>query len=188
MHSVASEAIWRFGCTVQRLTPTPTSDCLRHDKYRQQRINQVLSTPAINFNTQNDIFHRHSRCINPHYPILHSQSLHVRLNSYTTTKLPGLPGSRTATRPPARTMGVIRKKTAARGAEGGVKYHCDVCSVDITSTVSVKLFCCLLPIFIHRRSTAHHPGRVSCCTYPRFMPHQKLRGENVIGPPNILSQ
>jgi hypothetical protein len=34
-----------------------------------------------------------------------------------------------------RSMGVIRKKTAARGTEGGTKYHCDVCSVDITSTV-----------------------------------------------------
>lgn len=34
-------------------------------------------------------------------------------------------------------MGVIRKKTATRGGEGGVKYHCDVCSVDITSTVSL---------------------------------------------------
>jgi len=33
-------------------------------------------------------------------------------------------------------MGVIRKKTAARGAEGGVKYVCDFCSADITSTVS----------------------------------------------------
>ncbi|KAL8382057.1 hypothetical protein RB595_006034 [Gaeumannomyces hyphopodioides] len=35
-------------------------------------------------------------------------------------------------------MGVIRKKTAARGAEGGVKYHCDKCSVDITSTVRIR--------------------------------------------------
>lgn len=34
-------------------------------------------------------------------------------------------------------MGVIRKKTATRGGEGGVKYVCDVCSADITSTVSV---------------------------------------------------
>lgn len=33
-------------------------------------------------------------------------------------------------------MGVIRKKTGGRGSEGGVKYICDVCSVDITSTVS----------------------------------------------------
>jgi hypothetical protein len=33
-------------------------------------------------------------------------------------------------------MGVIRKKTAQRGGEGGVKYVCDVCSADITSTVS----------------------------------------------------
>lgn len=35
-------------------------------------------------------------------------------------------------------MGVIRKKTANRGGEGGVKYVCDVCSVDITSTVSSR--------------------------------------------------
>lgn len=32
-------------------------------------------------------------------------------------------------------MGVIRKKTAGRGTDGGTKYHCDVCSVDVTSTV-----------------------------------------------------
>jgi hypothetical protein len=35
-------------------------------------------------------------------------------------------------------MGVIRKKTATRGGEGGVKYVCDVCSADITSTVSAS--------------------------------------------------
>lgn len=35
-------------------------------------------------------------------------------------------------------MGVIRKKTGGRGSEGGVKYICDVCSVDITSTVSIN--------------------------------------------------
>jgi hypothetical protein len=39
-------------------------------------------------------------------------------------------------------MGVIRKKTATRGGEGGVKYVCDVCSADITSTVSISLFAC----------------------------------------------
>jgi len=33
-------------------------------------------------------------------------------------------------------MGVIRKKTVTRGTEGGLKYICDVCSADITSTVS----------------------------------------------------
>ena len=33
-------------------------------------------------------------------------------------------------------MAVIKKKTAVRGTEGGVKYMCDVCFVDITSTVS----------------------------------------------------
>lgn len=33
-------------------------------------------------------------------------------------------------------MGVIRKKTASRGTEAGTKFHCDVCSIDVTSTVS----------------------------------------------------
>ncbi|KAK3985159.1 hypothetical protein QBC44DRAFT_163237 [Cladorrhinum sp. PSN332] len=35
-------------------------------------------------------------------------------------------------------MGVIRKKIANRGGEGGVKYVCDVCSADITSTVRIR--------------------------------------------------
>jgi hypothetical protein len=38
-------------------------------------------------------------------------------------------------------MGVIRKKIAARGGEGGVKYVCDVCSADITSTVRIHSPC-----------------------------------------------
>ena len=35
-------------------------------------------------------------------------------------------------------MGVIRKATASRGGDGGTKYHCDVCSIDITSTVRIN--------------------------------------------------
>ncbi|KAH9908326.1 transcriptional adaptor-like protein [Xylariomycetidae sp. FL2044] len=35
-------------------------------------------------------------------------------------------------------MAIIRKKTATRGGEGGVKYICDVCSADITSTVRIR--------------------------------------------------
>ena len=35
-------------------------------------------------------------------------------------------------------MGVIRKATASRGSDGGTKYHCDVCSIDITSTVRIN--------------------------------------------------
>ncbi|KAK5070003.1 Transcriptional adapter ada2 [Lithohypha guttulata] len=35
-------------------------------------------------------------------------------------------------------MGVIRKATASRGSDGGTKYHCDVCSIDITSTVRIS--------------------------------------------------
>ena len=38
-----------------------------------------------------------------------------------------------------RSMGVIRKKTATRGTEGGTKYHCDVCSIDVTSTVCARI-------------------------------------------------
>lgn len=34
-------------------------------------------------------------------------------------------------------MGVIKKKTGTRGTEGGIKYVCDVCSSDITSTVGL---------------------------------------------------
>ncbi|KAI9835230.1 MAG: Transcriptional adapter ada2 [Sclerophora amabilis] len=35
-------------------------------------------------------------------------------------------------------MGVIKKKTATRGTEGGVKFVCDSCSADITSTVRIR--------------------------------------------------
>lgn len=34
-------------------------------------------------------------------------------------------------------MGLIKKKTSSRGTEGGVKYVCDVCSSDVTATVSL---------------------------------------------------
>ena len=37
-----------------------------------------------------------------------------------------------------RSMGVIRKNAASRGTDGGTKYHCDVCSIDITSTVRIS--------------------------------------------------
>lgn len=33
-------------------------------------------------------------------------------------------------------MGVIKRKNIVKGNEGGLKYICDVCSADITSTVS----------------------------------------------------
>ena len=39
-------------------------------------------------------------------------------------------------------MGVIRKKTLSRGTEGGLKYICDVCSADITSTVRIRCHVC----------------------------------------------
>jgi transcriptional adapter 2-alpha len=37
-----------------------------------------------------------------------------------------------------RSMGVIRKNAASRGSDGGTKYHCDVCSIDITATVRIS--------------------------------------------------
>jgi len=36
-------------------------------------------------------------------------------------------------------MGLIKKKTAVRTTEGGIKYICDICSVDITATVRLPL-------------------------------------------------
>lgn len=35
-------------------------------------------------------------------------------------------------------MGLIKKKTAVRTTEGGIKYICDVCSADITATVRIR--------------------------------------------------
>ncbi|KAL1895602.1 Transcriptional adapter ada2 [Sporothrix stenoceras] len=63
-------------------------------------------------------------------------------------------------------MGVIRKKTAVRGGEGGVKYVCDVCSVDITSTVRIRCAhpacneydLCVLCFSSGKSSNAHQPA------------------------------
>ncbi|CAK7266398.1 Transcriptional adapter ada2 [Sporothrix epigloea] len=63
-------------------------------------------------------------------------------------------------------MGVIRKKTAVRGGEGGVKYVCDVCSVDITSTVRIRCAhpacneydLCVLCFSNGSSSNAHQPA------------------------------
>ncbi|KAE8442501.1 hypothetical protein EG329_003282 [Mollisiaceae sp. DMI_Dod_QoI] len=62
-------------------------------------------------------------------------------------------------------MGVIRKKTATRGGEGGVKYVCDVCSADITSTVRIRCAhsacneydLCVLCFSTGESSHNHHP-------------------------------
>ncbi|KAK0636499.1 hypothetical protein B0T17DRAFT_483100 [Bombardia bombarda] len=62
-------------------------------------------------------------------------------------------------------MGVIRKKTATRGGEGGVKYVCDVCSADITSTVRIRCAhsacneydLCVQCFAAGSSSGAHHP-------------------------------
>ncbi|KAL1981157.1 hypothetical protein VTN96DRAFT_3004 [Rasamsonia emersonii] len=63
-------------------------------------------------------------------------------------------------------MGVIRKKTATRGTEGGTKYHCDVCSVDITSTVRISCahpacheYDLCVPCFAAGESSKNHDPR-----------------------------
>ncbi|PGH27048.1 hypothetical protein AJ80_01233 [Polytolypa hystricis UAMH7299] len=63
-------------------------------------------------------------------------------------------------------MGVIRKKTAARGTEGGTKYHCDVCSVDVTSTVRISCahsacheYDLCVPCFAAGESSKNHDPR-----------------------------
>ncbi|KAJ5907552.1 Transcriptional adapter 2 [Penicillium taxi] len=58
-------------------------------------------------------------------------------------------------------MGVIRKKTAARGNEAGTKFHCDVCLVDVTSTVRISCASCpeydlCVPCFAAGESSKNH--------------------------------
>ena len=63
-------------------------------------------------------------------------------------------------------MGVIRKKTASRGTEAGTKFHCDVCSIDVTSTVSSRCYapCSLL-------NGAVRVSRANARQLPRFASH-----------------
>ncbi|KAF2430892.1 transcriptional adaptor 2 [Tothia fuscella] len=58
-------------------------------------------------------------------------------------------------------MGMIKKKTAIRGTEGGVKYVCDVCSSDVTATVRIHCDICTdydlcVPCFTSARHTRDH--------------------------------
>ncbi|KAI9719330.1 MAG: Transcriptional adapter ada2 [Chrysothrix sp. TS-e1954] len=60
-------------------------------------------------------------------------------------------------------MGVIKKKTAVRGTEGGVKFICDVCSIDITATVRIhcadpicKDYDLCVPCFSEGKSSREH--------------------------------
>ena len=55
-------------------------------------------------------------------------------------------------------MGVIKKKTVTRGTEGGVKYVCDVCSADITSTVSTPIQPTALTIPVVCATSSRQPG------------------------------
>ena len=70
----------------------------------------------------------------PQSHLVHEQPLFASTEDYYAIfqTVPSVGEDATVDQP----MGVIRKKTAARGTEGGTKYHCDVCSVDVTSTVS----------------------------------------------------
>ncbi|KAK0650890.1 Transcriptional adapter 2 [Lasiodiplodia hormozganensis] len=63
-------------------------------------------------------------------------------------------------------MGVIKKKTAVRSTEGGVKYVCDVCSVDITATVRIRCanpacneFDLCVPCFSEGKTARDHDPR-----------------------------
>ncbi|KAJ9220661.1 hypothetical protein DTO207G8_8993 [Paecilomyces variotii] len=75
-------------------------------------------------------------------------------------------------------MGVIRKKTAQRGTEGGTKYHCDVCSVDVTSTVRISCahsacpeYDLCVPCFSEGKSSKNHD--------PRTHPYQVIEQNSV---------
>ncbi|KEF58991.1 transcriptional adapter 2-alpha [Exophiala aquamarina CBS 119918] len=63
-------------------------------------------------------------------------------------------------------MGVIRKNAASRGGDGGTKYHCDVCSIDITSTVRISCansacrdYDLCVPCFARGEHTKNHDPR-----------------------------
>ena len=65
-----------------------------------------------------------------------------------------------------RSMGVIRKNAASRGSDGCTKYHCDVCSIDITSTVLIacaspicREYDLCVPCFARGESTKNHDPR-----------------------------
>ena len=79
-------------------------------------------------------------------------------------------------------MGVIRKKTAARGAEGGVKYVCDVCSADITSTVSDSY---LLLVLEHVADRSLGPHKMRSQRLQRIRPLRPLllKWRNLPQPP-----
>ncbi|KAL1862012.1 Transcriptional adapter ada2 [Paecilomyces lecythidis] len=75
-------------------------------------------------------------------------------------------------------MGVIRKKTATRGTEGGTKYHCDVCSVDVTSTVRISCahsacpeYDLCVPCFSEGKNSKNHD--------PRTHPYQVIEQNSV---------
>lgn len=66
----------------------------------------------------------------------------------------------------ARSMGVIRKNAASRGGDGGTKYHCDVCTIDITSTVRISCanpacrdYDLCVPCFARGEHTGNHDPR-----------------------------
>ncbi|KAK4979446.1 Transcriptional adapter ada2 [Elasticomyces elasticus] len=63
-------------------------------------------------------------------------------------------------------MGLLRKKTAVRATEGGVKYQCDVCGADITSTVRIRCadkacedYDLCVPCFADGKASKNHDPR-----------------------------
>lgn len=58
-----------------------------------------------------------------------------------------------------RIVGLIRKKSAMRGSEGGVKYVCDDCSCDITATVTTSTHL----ISVLSVLTIYVQVRIHCC-------------------------
>jgi hypothetical protein len=61
-------------------------------------------------------------------------------------------------------MGLIKKKTAVRTTEGGIKYICDICSADITATVrcfqSLAIHSCMVcALYTDMAISGPHPMR-----------------------------
>ncbi|KAL8997577.1 MAG: hypothetical protein Q9169_003195 [Polycauliona sp. 2 TL-2023] len=52
--------------------------------------------------------------------------------------IPAAGGRQSSSEASSQDMGVIKRKNIVKGNEGGLKYICDVCSADVTSTVRIR--------------------------------------------------
>lgn len=118
-------------------TPPTTPQALRRDhphRVTRRSVNYTLPTPESDFDTAQE---RASSPVREEqqtaYPIPKTSDFVHDYEDYSSTDSEAAEDARIE-----RSMGVIRKNAASRGTDGGTKYHCDVCSIDITATVRIS--------------------------------------------------